>query len=77
MSTAAGLAAYVHGKSGGVRLADKGAPHLGLVESSTPYGGSMAEIRIEPRRRNAVWAWTALATVVAAGVAYYFFVTGP
>jgi hypothetical protein len=37
----------------------------------------MAEIRIEPRRRNAVWAWTALATVVAAGVAYYFFVTGP
>jgi len=32
----------------------------------------MAEIHVEPRRRNMVWLWILLALVIAGGVAYYF-----
>jgi hypothetical protein len=31
----------------------------------------MAEIRVEPRRRSAVWLWIVLALLVVAGLVYY------
>jgi len=39
-----------------------------------PYGGRMAEIRVEPTRRNTAWVWILLVIVlIAAGLAYYFY----
>ncbi len=32
----------------------------------------MAEIRVEPKRRNLAWLWILLIVIVAAAVAYYF-----
>jgi len=32
----------------------------------------MAEIRVEPKRRNLVWLWVLLIVIVAAALAYYF-----
>lgn len=32
----------------------------------------MAEIRVEPKRRNLTWLWVVLIVIVAAALAYYF-----
>ena len=32
----------------------------------------MAEIRVEPKRRNLTWRWVVLIVIVAAALAYYF-----
>lgn len=32
----------------------------------------MAEIRVEPKRRNLAWLWILLIVIVAAALAYYF-----
>lgn len=32
----------------------------------------MAEIRVEPRRRNLAWLWVLLVVIIAAALAWYF-----
>ena len=32
----------------------------------------MAEIRVEPRRRNTAWLWILLFLIVVGGLVYYF-----
>lgn len=31
----------------------------------------MAEIRVEPRRRNLTWLWVLIAVIVVAAICYY------
>jgi len=35
-------------------------------------GESMAEIRVEPRRRSMAWLWLLLALIIVGGLVYYF-----
>jgi hypothetical protein len=35
-------------------------------------GNRMAEIHVEPRRRNLAWLWLILILVVLGGLAYYY-----
>jgi drug/metabolite transporter (DMT)-like permease len=63
-------------RHGGARLAS-----ILRVPVAVPLGSpvgdlSMAEIRVEPRRRSRIWIWLLLAAIVA-GLVYYFFYYQP